>query len=57
MSKTEETSQAEVKQEGDFKIKSKKKTPKNLGKTENNITKVKVNPREPLIELPDSITK
>ena len=57
MSKTEETSQAEVKQEGDFKIKSKKKTPKNLGKTENIITKVKVNPREPLIELPDSITK
>ena len=57
MSKTEETSQAEVKQEGDFKIKSKKKTPKNLGKTENNITKVKVNPREPLIELPDNVTK
>ena len=57
MSETKETSQAEVKQEGDFKIKSKKKTPKNLGKTENIITKVKVNPREPLIELPDSITK
>ena len=57
MSETKTTSQEEVKQEGDFKIKSKSKTPKNLGKTENNVTKVKVNPREPLIELPDNITK
>ena len=57
MSETKTTSQEEVKQEGDFKIKSKKKTPKNLGKTENSITKVKVNPREPLIELPDNVTK
>jgi len=57
MSETKTTSQEEVKQEGDFKIKSKKKTPKNLGKTEDNITKIRVNPREPLIELPDNVIK
>ena len=57
MSKTEETSQVEVKQEGDFKIKSKKKTPKKLGQTKEDITKVRINPREPLIELPDNVTK
>ena len=57
MSKTEETSQAEVKQEGDFKIKSKPRKPKNLGKTTDNITRVNVNPREPLIELPSNVTK
>ena len=44
-----------VKQEGDFKIKSKKKTPKNLGSVDKEI--VKVNIKEPLIELPPDVTK
>ena len=44
-----------VKQEGDFKIKSKKKTPKNLGSVDKEI--VKVNIKEPLIELPADVTK
>jgi len=57
MSETKTTSQEEVKQEGDFKIKSKKKTPKQLGKQEQKITKVNINPKEPLIEIPDNVTK
>ena len=58
MSETKTTSQEEVKQEGDFKLKSKKKTPKKLGKKEEqNIKKVVINPKEPLIELEDNITK
>ena len=44
-----------VKQEGDFKIKSKKKTPKNLGSVDKEI--IKVNIKEPLIELPADVTK
>ena len=56
MSKTKTTSKEEVKQEGDFKIKSKPKKPKQLVKEEK-IKKVKINPREPLIELEDNITK
>ena len=44
-----------VKQEGDFKIKSKKKTPKNLGVVDKEI--IKVNIKEPLIELPADVTK
>jgi len=46
-----------VKQEGDFKVKPKKKTPKKLTETKDNITKVNVNPKEPLVELEDSVTK
>jgi len=46
-----------VKQEGDFKLKTKKKTPKKLTETKDNITKVNVNPKEPLVELEDSVTK
>jgi hypothetical protein len=49
--KTNET----VKQEGEFKIK--KKTPKKLTETKDNITKVNVNPKEPLIQLEDNVTK
>jgi len=45
-----------VKQEGDFKIK-KKTTPKKLTETKDNITKVNVNPKEPLIQLEDNVTK
>ena len=45
-----------VKQEGDFKIK-KKTTPKKLTETKDNITKVNVNPKEPLIQLKDNVTK
>ena len=56
MSETKTTSQEEVKQEGDFKIKSKPKKPKQLVKEEK-VKKVKINPREPLIELEDNITK
>ena len=46
-----------VKQEGEFKLKTKKKTPKKLNETKDNITKVNVNPKEPLIELEDNVTK
>ena len=46
-----------VKQEGDFKLKTKKKTPKKLTETKDNVTKVNVNPKEPLIELEDNVTK
>ncbi len=49
--KTNET----VKQEGEFKIK--KKTPKKLTETKDNITKVNVNSKEPLIQLEDNVTK
>ena len=45
-----------VKQEGEFKIK-KKTTPKKLTETKDNITKVNVNPKEPLIQLEDNVTK
>jgi hypothetical protein len=53
---SEETKTNEpVKQEGDFKIKSKKKTPKKLGDPEQEV--VKVNIKEPLVELPKEVTK
>ena len=45
-----------VKQEGEFKIK-KKTTPKKLNQTEDNVTKVNVNPKEPLVELESNVTK
>ena len=45
----------EVKQEGEFKIK--KKTPKKLTEVKNNVTKVNVNPKEPLIELEPEVKK
>ena len=44
-----------VKQEGDFKIKSKKKMPKKLGNPEQEILKVSI--KEPLVEVPKDITK
>ncbi len=48
-----------VKQEGDFKIKKKtpKKTPKKLNETKDNVTKVNINPKEPLIPIEDNVTK
>ena len=46
-----------VKQEGDFKLKTKKKTPKNLNENKDNITKVNINPKEPLIELEPEVKK
>jgi hypothetical protein len=46
-----------VKQEGDFKLKTKKKTPKKLNETKDNITKVNVNPKEPLVEIQPEIKK
>ena len=47
-----------VKQEGEFKLKTKKKTtPKKLNETKDNITKVNVNPKEPLIELEPEVKK
>ena len=52
---SEEKTNEPVKQEGDFKIKSKKKTPKKLGDPEQEV--VKVNIKEPLVELPKEITK
>jgi len=45
-----------VKQEGEFKIK-KKTTPKKLTETKDNITKVNVNLKEPLVELESNVTK
>ncbi len=50
-----EQTQEAVKQEGDFKIK--KKTPKKFNETKDNITKVNVNPKEPLVELESNVTK
>ena len=44
-----------VKQEGDFKIKSKKKTPKQLGTKTQEIIKVSI--KEPLVDVPDKVTK
>ena len=44
-----------VKQEGDFKIKSKK--PKQLTNQKDNTTKVVINPKEPLIEIESNVTK
>ena len=46
-----------VKQEGDFKLKTKKKTPRKLNETKDNITKVNINPKEPLIELEPEVKK
>ena len=46
-----------VKQEGEFKLKTKKKTPKKLNQTEDNVTKINVNPKEPLVELESNVTK
>ncbi len=45
-----------VKQEGEFKLK-KKTTPKKLTETKDNVTKVNVNPKEPLVELESNVTK
>ncbi len=50
-----EQTQEAVKQEGDFKIK--KKTPKKLTETKDNVTKVKVNAKEPLVELEPEVKK
>ena len=49
--KTNET----VKQEGDFKIKSKPKKPKQLGNAKQEV--VKVNLKEPLVEIPNDVIK
>jgi hypothetical protein len=46
-----------VKQEGDFKLKTKKRTPKKLTETKDDITKVNINPKEPLIELEPEVKK
>ena len=50
---SEVKTQEPVKQEGDFKIKSKK--PRQLGNKEQEIVKVSL--KEPLVEIPDNITK
>jgi len=44
-----------VKQEGEFKLK--KKTPKKLTETKEAVTKVNVNPKEPLVELEPEVKK
>tara|TARA_B100000530_G_scaffold263788_1_gene176667 strand:- start:246 stop:1451 length:1206 start_codon:yes stop_codon:yes gene_type:complete len=46
-----------VKQEGDFKLKTKKKTPKKLNETKDSVTKINVNSKEPLIELEPEVKK
>lgn len=45
-----------VKQEGEFKLK-KKTAPKKFNETKDNITKVNVNPKEPLVELEPEVKK
>ena len=50
-----EQTQEAIKQEGDFKIK--KKTPKKFKETKDNITKVNVNAKEPLVELEPEVKK
>ena len=50
-----EQTQEAVKQEGDFKLK--KKAPKKFKETKDNITKVNVNAKEPLIELEPEVKK
>jgi len=53
-----ETTNEPVKQEGDFKIKSKKKTPKNLGKASiNNVTKVDLSKPEATGEIIPEVVK
>ena len=53
---SEETKTNEpVKQEGDFKIKSKPKKPKQLGNKEQEVTKV--NLKEPLVEVEPAVKK
>jgi len=54
---SEKQAAVEVKQEGEFKLKTKKKTPKKLNETKDNITKVSVNPKEPLVELEPEVKK
>ena len=49
-----EQTQEAVKQEGEFKLK--KKTPKKFNEKEN-VTKVKINPKEPLVELEPDVKK
>jgi len=44
-----------VKQEGEFKVKSKK--PKQLTNQKDNTTKIVINPKEPLIEIESNVTK
>jgi len=46
-----------VKQEGEFKLKTKKKTPKKLNEIKDNVTKVNINPKEPLVELEPEVKK
>ena len=47
-----------VKQEGEFKLKTKKKTtPKKLNEIKDNVTKVNINPKEPLIEIESEVKK
>ena len=53
-----ETTNEPVKQEGDFKIKSKKKTPKNLGEaSNNNVTKVDLSKPEATGEIIPEVVK
>ena len=52
-----EQTQEVVKQEGDFKLKTKKRTPKKLTQTKDNVTKINVNPKEPLVELEPGVKK
>ena len=46
---------SEVKQEGDFSLKGKAKKPKQLSNTEQATVKVSI--KEPLVDVPDAITK
>ncbi len=55
MSKQTET--AEVKQEGEFKLKAKPKKPKQLGNEKQETKKVNINPKEPLVKLEPNVKK
>jgi len=46
-----------VKQEGEFSLKGKKTKPKQLTKKDNEVKKVVISPKEPLLEVEDNVKK
>tara|TARA_R100001480_G_scaffold29055_3_gene39461 strand:+ start:3628 stop:4836 length:1209 start_codon:yes stop_codon:yes gene_type:complete len=54
---SKQTKTGEVKQEGEFKLKTKPKKPKQLGNKNEETKKVNINPKEPLVELEPNVKK
>ncbi len=54
---SKQTQTAEVKQEGEFKLKTKPKKPKQLGNEKQETKKVNINPKEPLVKLEPNVKK